>query len=136
MDEQIIDHRANFTLSIDSDYYLQNSDGLFQVSEGDPRSATGEFRYDIDPEPWFIKAPLNLGEAREYTGALSGRYDVVGAWTGTGRTHVHLPGAGGGKHASRHLHVRQVRAGLGAYRACNKLGLPLQRLLDGELVVG
>jgi hypothetical protein len=86
VDEQIIDHRANFTLSIDSDYYLQNSDGLFQVSEGDPRSATGEFRYYIDPEPWFIKAPLNLGEAREYTGALSGRYDVVGAWTGTWRT--------------------------------------------------
>lgn len=85
VDEQIIDHHATLRQQ-DGDYFAQNSDGLFQISQGDPRSATGEFRYYIDPEPWLIKDPLNLGEARGYTGALSGRYDFIGTWTGTWRT--------------------------------------------------
>lgn len=88
VDEQIFDHRANFKMPDPGgdNYYLQNSDGLFQISGGDPRTAVGEFRYYIDPDPWFIKAPLNLGEAREYTGELRGRYDVIGDWTGNWRT--------------------------------------------------
>lgn len=85
VDEQVIDHHADFTLR--GDFYLQDADGVSKISDGDPRLPSSSYRYYIDPEPLFMTAPLNLGETRAFVGAVRGHdeFNVVD-WTGTWHT--------------------------------------------------
>ncbi|MBI3156502.1 MAG: hypothetical protein HYZ20_13975 [Burkholderiales bacterium] len=91
VDEQIFDHHANFKLtkSGDVDFFQLNEDGLFRVSDGDPRDASSGYRYYVDPRPFLLTAPLEIGEERVYAGDVFGQevspffgtYAWAGSWS-------------------------------------------------------
>lgn len=85
IDEQILDHRA--TLYGSNDWYLtERTDGYYRVSLGNPND-NGKYRYFLDPEPFLLKTPLDVGQSMSFSGLRRGQWGVPGggyeAWSGT-----------------------------------------------------
>jgi hypothetical protein len=60
--------------------------GWFQVADGDP-TLGGEYDYYIDLEPFFLEAPMEVGETLAFSGQRRGQWRVPGdgfeTWSGT-----------------------------------------------------
>ncbi|MFO1319518.1 MAG: PEP-CTERM sorting domain-containing protein [Burkholderiales bacterium] len=83
--EPILDHQA--TLKSTNGWYLtETPQGYFRVSEGNPADHA-EYRYLIDPEPFLLKAPLDVGQSVSFSGLRRGQWKVPGggyeAWSGS-----------------------------------------------------
>lgn len=73
-DLQVFDHRATIRGNGSTPFYAsERSDGLFQISDGDPLA--GEwFEYYTDPAPFFTKTLQDVGETIDYSGRWRGQW--------------------------------------------------------------
>lgn len=93
IDRQVLDHHADLASS--NGWFLQRTaTGWFHVAEGDP-AQDPEYEYFIDPEPFLLEAPFEVGEQRSFSGLRRGVWDVPGgayeSWSGSwAATYTHL----------------------------------------------
>lgn len=93
VDRQLLDHHADLASS--TGWFLQRTAaGWFRVADGDP-TQDPEYDYYIDPKPFLLEAPFEVGEQRFFAGLRRGVWDVPGggyeAWSGTwAATFTHL----------------------------------------------
>jgi hypothetical protein len=84
VDELILDHRATL-MGSDGSYLMEMANGYYRVSEGNPND-NAEYKYYIDPEPFFLKDPLEVGQSVSFNGLRRGQWDAPDgyeAWSGT-----------------------------------------------------
>ncbi|MFO1321717.1 MAG: PEP-CTERM sorting domain-containing protein [Burkholderiales bacterium] len=86
VDVQVFDHRATIRGdSPDPFYAIENNDGIFQISDGDPLAGAW-FEYYIDPAPFFTKTLQDVGQTVEYSGRWRGQWahpiNGYEPWTG------------------------------------------------------
>lgn len=85
VDRPVLDHHAD--LASTNGWFLQRTAaGWFRVADGDP-DLGGEYDYYIDPEPFLLEAPMDVGQVISFAGLRRGQWDVPGggteAWSGT-----------------------------------------------------